>query len=169
MAHCVLFSIVSPGTSGFDLCVDCSPSKFPCDLTAFLTLLQLNAWFEDIRVQLVGVVLASLSCGFGEINFLALCTFYPKNVVAGFVSFSFSFFSITVTSYPSPCLTQLELRDWWCRSLWGALVLSPEHMAETPLQNHHARHVAASVAHGLPSAFSFPTPPSHFILSPLFT
>jgi len=49
--------------------------------------LQLNAWwYDDISIQLGGVILASASSGFGEINFLALCTFYPNSVVTGWSS-----------------------------------------------------------------------------------
>jgi len=52
----------------------------------------MNAWFVDnLAVQLSGVVLASLSSGFGETNFLALCTYYPKSAVYGYFFFFFFF------------------------------------------------------------------------------
>jgi len=44
------------------------------------------AIFEPTWIRLIGVVLASISCGFGEITFLALTSHYHKNTVSSFSS-----------------------------------------------------------------------------------
>jgi battenin len=47
---------------------------------------QMVAWGNYVWVKIIGVVLASFSAGFGEITFLALASFYPKNTLSAWSS-----------------------------------------------------------------------------------
>ncbi|KAG2378991.1 hypothetical protein C9374_007629 [Naegleria lovaniensis] len=51
-----------------------------------LASFQMVAWFDNIGLKLVGVVMASLSSGGGEITFLAMSSYYHKNTVSAWSS-----------------------------------------------------------------------------------
>nr|CAG4709102.1 unnamed protein product [Naegleria fowleri] len=51
-----------------------------------LASFQMVAWFDNIPLKLVGVVMASLSSGGGEITFLAMSSYYHKNTVSAWSS-----------------------------------------------------------------------------------
>ncbi|EFC47374.1 predicted protein [Naegleria gruberi] len=92
------------GQSGIVLLADILPTLFLKALAPFfmhaipynirvglavllaLASFQMVAWFDNIYLKLVGVVLASLSSGGGEITFLAMSSYYHKNTISAWSS-----------------------------------------------------------------------------------
>eukprot|EP01080_Neovahlkampfia_damariscottae_P004735 gene4735-8318_t len=53
-----------------------------CCLFSIMSI-QFVAWFDSFWLKLVGIVLAAIATGFGEIVFLAMVSFYNKDVMSG--------------------------------------------------------------------------------------
>jgi battenin len=65
----------------------------------------ITALFANVWIKLIGVVVASISCGFGEITYMALSSYFHKNTVS-------SYSSGTGAAGIGGSLIYLAARDW---------------------------------------------------------
>lgn len=75
-----------------------------------LASFQFVAWFDHIAIKTIGVACGSIACGLGEITFLAMSSYYNKDVLVGWVNFIILIF--------------LGKRNWCCRGHWINFIFS---------------------------------------------
>lgn len=84
-----------------------------------LISIHLVAWVSITSIQVLGVVLGAISTGFGELTFLAMASFYNKDVQIGWGSGT-GFAGIAGS------FTYLALTAWFnLNNQWTMLIISP--------------------------------------------